>query len=147
RVFHVAGGQTCALPICLPPDLRDFSRSLPEAKLDLHFLDSEQAFHNILQGRFDLAVVTLTEEVDSRIAADIIWRDQLRFVAAPTHPLAKAETLSLADLTPYQAIMPDINTYTTRLIRALFDGQQQALDITMVTNHLDTIKMMVIVGL
>ncbi len=83
----------------------------------------------------------------SRIAADVIWRDQLRFVAARGHPLATAERLSLMDLTPYQAIMPDMNTYTTRLIRTLFDQQQQALDITMVTNHLDTIKMMVAIGL
>lgn len=131
----------------LPPYLRDYSRSYPEVKLDLHFLDSEQAFHEIIQGRFDLAVITLAEEMDSRIAADVIWRDQLRFVAAPTHPLATAERLSLMDLTPYQAIMPDMNTYTTRLIRTLFDQQQQALDITMVTNHLDTIKMMVAIGL
>lgn len=131
----------------LPPYLRDYSRSYPEVKLDLHFLDSEQAFHEIIQGRFDLAVITLAEEMDSRIAADVIWRDQLRFVAAPTHPLATAERLSLMDFTPYQAIMPDMNTYTTRLIRTLFDQQQQALDITMVTNHLDTIKMMVAIGL
>ena len=131
----------------LPPYLRDYSRSYPEVKLDLHFLDSEQAFQEIIQGRFDLAIITLAEEMDSRIAADVIWRDQLRFVAAPAHPLAKAKTLTLKDLTPYQAIMPDMNTYTTRLIRTVFDRQQQVLDITMVTNHLDTIKMMVAIGL
>jgi DNA-binding transcriptional LysR family regulator len=131
----------------LPPYLRNYSRSYPEVKLDLHFLDSEQAFQEIIQGRFDLAIITLAEEMDSRIAADVIWRDQLRFVAAPAHPLAKAKTLTLKDLTPYQAIMPDMNTYTTRLIRTVFDRQQQVLDITMVTNHLDTIKMMVAIGL
>ena len=131
----------------LPPYLRDYSRSYPEVKLDLHFLDSEQAFQEIIQGRFDLAIITLAEEMDSRIAADVIWRDQLRFVAAPAHPLDKAKTLTLKHLPPYQAIMPDMNTYTPRLIRTRFDRQQQVLDITMVTNHLDTIKMMVAIGL
>jgi DNA-binding transcriptional LysR family regulator len=131
----------------LPPYLRDFSREYPEVKLDLHFLDSEQAYHEILQGRFDLAVVTLAHDLDLRVAADVIWQDQLRFVSAPNHPLASADKLALTDLTPYQAIMPDINTYTTRLIKNLFDQQQQTLDITMVTNHLDTIKMMVGIGL
>jgi DNA-binding transcriptional LysR family regulator len=43
--------------------------------------------------------------------------------------------------------MPDINTYTTRLIKDLFDRENQSLDITMVTNHLDTIKMMLSIGL
>lgn len=131
----------------LPPYLRDFSQRYPDVKLDLHFLDSEQAYHEILQGRFDLAVITLAQEEDPRIAADIIWQDQLRFVVAKNHPLAKTQHLELADLTPYQAIMPDTNTYTTRLIKDLFDRQQQTLDITMVTNHLDTIKMMVAIGL
>lgn len=131
----------------LPPYLRDFSRQYPDVKLDLHFLDSEQAYHEILQGRFDLAIITLAQEEDARIAADMIWQDQLRFVAAPNHPLAEATQLVLKDLTPYQAIMPDTNTYTTRLIKDLFDRQQQPLEITMVTNHLDTIKMMVAIGL
>ena len=34
----------------LPPYLRDFSTRYPQVKLDLHFLDSEQAYHEILQG-------------------------------------------------------------------------------------------------
>src|SRR5690606_30278987 len=60
----------------LPPYLRDLSRSLPEAILVLRFLDSEEVFHSLLQGRFALAVDTFTDEVDSRIAAAIMWRDQ-----------------------------------------------------------------------
>lgn len=131
----------------LPPYLREYSRRYPEVKLDLHFLDSEQAYNEVLQGRFDLAVITLAQEEDKRVRADTIWTDQLRFVAAPTHPLAGKFDLSLADLTPYQAIMPDTNTYTTRLIKELFDREQQSLEITMVTNHLDTIKMMLTLGL
>lgn len=131
----------------LPRYLRDFSQLYPEVKLDLHFLDSEQAYQEILHGRFDLAVITLAQEEDSRVAADMIWQDQLRFVTAKDHPLAQGDNLTLADLTPFQAIMPDTNTYTTRLIKDLFDRQRQTLDITMVTNHLDTIKMMVAIGL
>lgn len=131
----------------LPPYLRDFSQRYPEVSLDLHFLDSEQAYHEILQSRFELAVVTLATEDDPRITADKLWEDQLRFVASPNHPLAQTPKLTLAKLTPYQAIMPDTNTYTTRLIKTLFDEQQQALKITMVTNHLDTIKMMLTIGL
>lgn len=131
----------------LPPYLRDFSRTYLDVKLDLHFLDSEQAYHEILQGRFDLAIITLAQEENVHIAADMIWRDDLHFVVAKSHPLARAKQLSLADLTPYQAIMPDTSTYTTRLIKKLFDTQQQPLEITMVTNHLDTIKMMVAIGL
>lgn len=131
----------------LPPYLRNFSRQYPDAKLDLHFLDSEQAYHEIRQGRYDLAVITLAQEQDPHIQADMIWQDELRFVVAAGHSLTQKKLLKLADLSAYQAIMPDANTYTTRLVKALFDRQQQPLEITMVTNHLDTIKMMLAIGL
>ena len=131
----------------LPPYLQAFSASYPSVKLDLHFLDSEHAYHEILQGRFDIAIITLALEQDARINSNTLWRDQLQFVAAPNHALAAQPHLQLADLSPHQAIMPDTNTYTTRLIKDLFDQQGQPLDITMVTNHLDTIKMMLSIGL
>jgi DNA-binding transcriptional LysR family regulator len=131
----------------LPPYLREFSRRYPDVKLDLHFLDSEHAYHEILLGRFDIAIITLALEQDPRIQSTEIWQDQLQFVAAPSHALAALANLRLADLSPHQAIMPDTNTYTTRLIKDLFDRENQPLDITMVTNHLDTIKMMLSIGL
>lgn len=131
----------------LPPTLRHFTERYPEVKLDLHFLDSEQAYGEVLQGRFDLGIVTLAPEADPRMAEDIIWRDQLHFVVSHNHPLAQRKSLTLADLSPWQAILPDTNTYTTRLVQALFDEQSLTLDVGMVTNHLDTLKMMVSIGL
>jgi DNA-binding transcriptional LysR family regulator len=131
----------------LPPYLRTFFNAYPSVKLDLHFLDSEQAYQETLLGHFDLAVITLAPEQDARISSNLVWQDQLKFVAAPNHPLAKKKNIRLKDLSPHQAIMPDTTTYTTQLIKKLFDQQNQPLEITMVTNHLDTIKMMLGIGL
>jgi DNA-binding transcriptional LysR family regulator len=131
----------------LPPVLREFSSLYSQVKLDLHFLDSEQAYEEILHSRYDLAVVTLSLEQDPRLETYSIWQDQLQFVAAPDHPLAAQPHLQLADLTRHQAILPDINTYTTRLVKNLFDQQNLSIDITVVTNHLESIKMMLSIGL
>ena len=131
----------------LPPVLREFSSLYSQVKLDLHFLDSEQAYEEILNSRYDLAVVTLSLEQDPRLETYSIWQDQLQFVAAPDHPLATQSHLQLADLTRHQAILPDINTYTTRLVKNLFDQQNLSIDITVVTNHLESIKMMLSIGL
>lgn len=131
----------------LPPVLREFSSQYPQVKLDLHFLDSEQAYDEILQSRYDLAVVTLSLEQDPRLKTYPIWHDQLHFVAATDHPLATQSHLQLADLTKHRAILPDINTYTTRLIKELFDRESLTIDITVVTNHLESIKMMLSIGL
>lgn len=131
----------------LPPYLREFSKQFPQVKLDLHFLDSEQAYHEILQGRFDLAIITLALEQDARLQSHNLWHDQLHFVAAPTHPLTAQSHLQLADLSQHPAIMPDTNTYTTQLVSNLFVTQNAALNIGMVSNHLDTIKMLLSIGL
>ncbi len=131
----------------LPPYLQRFSRDFPQVKLDLHFLDSELAHQEILQGHFDLALVTLALDQDSRIESIQLWEDQLEFVAAVKHPLAIRTKLKLKDLSEHEAIMPDTSTYTTRLIKTLFDQQQLNLNIAMVTNHLDAIKMMLSIGL
>lgn len=131
----------------LPPALRHFTERYPEVKLDLHFLDSEQAYEEILQGRYELGAVTLAPEAIAQVADEKIWTDELLFAAAHDHPLAEHENLQLADLSPWQAIMPDAQTYTTRLVRKLFKTHSQALEINMVTNHLDTIKMMLSIGL
>jgi DNA-binding transcriptional LysR family regulator len=131
----------------LPPVLREFSSLYSQVKLDLHFLDSEQAYDEILQGRYDLAVVTLSLEQDPRFQSYSIWHDQLHFVAAPEHPLATQPHLQLADLTQHQAILPDLNTYTTKLVKHLFDQENLPLNINMVTNHLESIKMMLSIGL
>lgn len=131
----------------LPPYLRDFSKRYPQVKLDLHFLDSEQAYHEILQGRFDIAIITLALQQDARLQSETLWHDQLHFVVAPTHALATQPNLQLADLSRYSTIMPDTSTYTTQLIKNLFDRQQLPLNIGMVSNHLDTIKMLLSIGL
>jgi DNA-binding transcriptional LysR family regulator len=131
----------------LPPYLRSFLTRYPSVNLDLHFLDSEQAYQEILQGRFDIAIITLAPNQDVRISSNPVWQDRLQFVAAPNHPLASLKKIQLSDLSPHQAIMPDTNTHTTQLIKNLFDQEGLPLDITMVTNHLDTIKMMLSIGL
>ncbi len=136
----------------LPPYLREFSTRYPQVKLDLHFLDSEQAYHEILQGRFDLAIITLALSQDARLQSHTLWHDQLHFVVAPSHSLATNNLatqshLRLADLSQFPAIMPDTNTYTTQLIKNLFDDERLPLDIGMISNHLDTIKMLLSINL
>ncbi|WP_049721991.1 LysR family transcriptional regulator [Gilvimarinus polysaccharolyticus] len=131
----------------LPAVLSEFSRAFPLVHLDLHFLDSEKALLAVEQGEFELGVITLGEYASAHIAEIPVWQDTLEFVCAANHPLALRTQIQLSDLCNYQAIAPDSNTHTTRLMQKLFDRQDLTLDVSMVTNHLDTIKMMVSIGL
>jgi DNA-binding transcriptional LysR family regulator len=131
----------------LPAHLREFTRSFPDVRLDLSFLDSEHAYEDIAQGRFDVALVTLAPEPDARFVQRQLWQDELRFVCGQRHPLAQRKSLTLRELCKHAAILPDAATYTTTLIKRLFDKQDLPLIAGMVANHLDTVKMLVSVGL
>lgn len=136
----------------LPALLKRYCEKYPNVVLDLNFLDSEKAHEAIIYGDYDLAVVTLSnqangETYNNSLIAEHVWQEQLLFVAASDHPLSHQKNLTLADLSPHPAILPDYTTYTSILIKALFDQTGTPLTINMATNHLDAIKMMVSIGL
>ncbi|WP_237065820.1 LysR family transcriptional regulator [Microbulbifer guangxiensis] len=131
----------------LPPVLREYSNRYPEVALDIDFVDSEQAYEALMAGEYELAVVTLALKEYPNLNARVVWPDPCVVVAAPDHPLAQMTTLDLPDLARYPAILPDLNTYTGRLIKREFDAQGLKLTAKLATNFLETIKMMAGVGL
>ena len=137
----------------LPPILKQFAQAYPEVTIDVDFMDSEKAYEGILQGRFEVAAITLAPESHPKIEAKTIWPDPLVFMVSEDHPLlAKSQPKqnthpTLDDLRNYPAILPGLGTYTGRMTRALFEQQNVPLPPTMTTNYLETIKMMVSIGL
>lgn len=131
----------------LPPLLRAFTRAHPQVALDIRFLDSEVAYEEILHGRAELAVITLAPETAAPVRAVKVWDDPLDFVAAPEHPLARNAQVSLADVARHPAVFPGGNTFTHHIVRRLFEGEGLTPSIAMSTNYLETIKMMVSIGL
>ena len=132
----------------LPQILRQFSDLYPNAILDIHFLDSEQAYERLLLGKIEFALITLAPTSPDGIEHHPLWHDPLHFVISPNHPLAsQQEQLNLSILSQSPAILPDLSTYTGRIIEKLFDQHQIELQTSMSSNYLETIKMMVAVGL
>ncbi len=131
----------------LPPLLRAFSRQYPQVALDIRFLDSEVAFQEVLHGRIELALITLAPQTVAPMRAVSVWDDPLDFVCAPDHPLAYLPSLSLAEVARHPAIFPDPGTFTHQIVHQLFEDAGLALNLKMTTNYLETIKMMVSVGL
>ena len=131
----------------LPPVLRRFSRQYPDVKLDIHFIDSEEAWEAVLHGDLEMGVVTLPPQPDPRLHSQAVWQDPLVFMAAPEHPLARLDRVTLETLTGYSAILPSPVTFTRRIVESLFEEQALTLNISMSTNYLETIHMMVSIGL
>lgn len=131
----------------LPPILHEFTRAYPKVALDIQFLDSEIAYEKVLHGEIELAVITLAPEVEAPVVSELIWHDPLDLVIAPEHPLTQSSQLELAQLAEYPAVFPGVNTFTHRIVSTLFELHKITPNISMSTNYMETIKMMVSIGL
>lgn len=131
----------------LPPVLKQFSLHYPEVSLDIGFKDSEAAHDDVLHGRLELAVVTLAPKAIKKIHSEEIWPDPLAFAVANDHPLASTKSPNLELLSQHPAIIPGDATYTGQLIKDMFSTHHFKLNTLMATNYLETIKMMVSIGL
>jgi DNA-binding transcriptional LysR family regulator len=131
----------------LPQVLRTYSEKYPDVVLDLHFMDSEVAHEQIVQGNLELGIITLAPVPHERLASIPIWRDELAFVCASDHPLTENDRIYIEQLPDFPAILPDMSTFTGRIVKELFADRGLTLNVTMSTNYLETIKMLISVGL
>ena len=131
----------------LPIVLRQFTTRYPNVEMDLKFIDSEQACDLIMQGKLELGVVTLPLTDPSPLKALHIWEDPLSIVVGEGHPLTKIDGLTLHGLSAHTAILPSETTFTRRLVETLFNEQDLDVNVSISTNYLETIKMMVSIGL
>ena len=131
----------------LPPLLKDYTHTHPEVRLDLRFLDSEQAYQGVLDGELEIAVVTLSPHPDPQLDVVPLWNDRLCFVCAPDHPLTRHGRLTLPDLCRYDAVLPGPMTFTRSLIESRFAAAGLSLSVGLSTNYLETLKMMASIGL
>ncbi len=131
----------------LPPILRYFNQHYPEVELDLHFMDSEEAARAVVQGRLELAVITLPRNPDPQLKVIPIWEDPMAIVAAPGHALGKERQANKQTLTRYPAILPGPGTVTRDLVLDALGPTAADIRIAMSTNYLEVLKMLAAIGL
>lgn len=134
----------------LPPVLRAYSANFPKVQLDLSFMSSEKAYQAIKLRQVELALSTLDDDllsVSEELEIVPLWHDEMLCVCANTHPLSQLKKPSLEALAGTPAILPEPDTITFKLIERVFAKEGLSLLAPMPTNYLETIKMMVSVGM
>ena len=131
----------------LPPVLRHYTAKYPEVDLDIQFMDSEEACEGVLKGELELAIATLPEKKLKNLSTEIIWHDPLGIAINNTHPMQQKKNISLKEVIQYPAILPSTGTFTRALLEQTPGLETSRLNIAMETNYLETIKMMVSIGL
>jgi len=131
----------------LPPVLRAFTHAYPEVELDLHFMDSEEACQAIEHGELELGIVTLPLDPAKTLKTYEVWPDPLDIVVNQSHPLISLDKITPKQLASYSAILPTRGTYTRQIFEHTMRKHKLELKVGLSTNYLETIKMMVSVGL
>jgi DNA-binding transcriptional LysR family regulator len=131
----------------LPPALKQFTQRNPQVRLDIRFMDSEAACQAVEQGELELGIVTLPPKPSASLTTRSVWPDPLGIVVSPDHPLAARRGVALTDVAQHPAILPAPSTYTRQIAEHAFGGLGLPLDVALSTNYLETIKMLVSVGI
>jgi len=132
----------------LAPVLRAFTRRYPDVQLDIRFEDSEEAHNLIRRAESEIAVVTLNPAGATGLTSMPLWHDPLCFTVADDHPLAGAAgRLGFAELAGARPVLPGPGTYTGRIVMDAFATAGIELRPNLVTNYLETIAMLVGIGL
>lgn len=132
----------------LGPILRRFIDENPVAKLDVKFLESEQAIESLLKREIEIALTTIPTPLNRELTANVLWKDSLKFVIANDHPLSsKKGKLRLNELAHLTAILPDKQTTTFQIIEQTFARHKIPLKRVLSVNYLETIRALVSNGI
>ncbi len=131
----------------LPKTLKQYAQQYTQVQFDIAFMDSEDACQEIEHGNYELAVVTLPLKSSKNLKLTPLWDDSLVITVSLSHPLANQKQVTLDTLAEHSAILPAVGTYTRTIIEEPIIRKQGALKIVLETNYLETIHMMVSIGL
>ncbi len=138
----------------LPPVLKHYVNEYPKVNLKLNFMNSESACLAIENAEIELAVITLPIEPADCLNIIKIWSDPMILALHNDHPLIKKQKTGkilnekdLSHLSSYPAILPEVGTYTRVLLDEYLLSFNIIPQVKLSNNYLETIKMMVSVGL
>jgi DNA-binding transcriptional LysR family regulator len=81
----------------LPPTLRAFQAELPQVRVKLHDLNTEEMLDGLRRGALQLAIlVRPTRAMLRGMHFEALERDALRLAVAPAHPFARLRSVPLA---------------------------------------------------
>lgn len=131
----------------LPRYLKQYKENYPQVTLDLKFTDSESGCKSVENGELEFAVVTLPTVTRLPLKSIPLWKDELVIVIAADHPLSKINNPGVSELLEYDAIMPEQSTFTWEIVHKKFETEKSRVKVGLTSNYLETIKMLVSVGL
>jgi DNA-binding transcriptional LysR family regulator len=109
----------------LPPTLRAFQAELPNVRVRLHDLSTEEMLSGLREGKLQLALMVKPAAAMLRgLHFTDLATDMLRFAVAPKHPLAKKREITVAEIAREPLVVYSRSDYPDyhAMLAALFAG-------------------------
>ncbi len=131
----------------LPPFLKRFRQTYPEVDIDIRFGSSSNALDSVVNGEIEMALCAINEDLSPKLREIDVWKENLVFVVAADHPLAKQENIQLSLLAKCPAVLPEQPSVTRQAVETHLSSLDQKPTVTIDAGDLETVKMMVAIGL
>src|SRR5579884_1850879 len=122
----------------LPEVFAEFKRSYENVSVNVRRLESQKVLESVIDNSVDFGVVSMPV-ADKRLTVVPIHRDELVVICAPQHALAKAKSVTTADLASYPLLVPKFGR-TREAIEAMFDEQRVTPNISMELDSSELLK-------
>jgi len=131
----------------LPPFLKGFRHAYPEVDIDIRFSNSSSALESVENGELEMALCATSGDISPKLREIDVWKENLVFVVAADHPLATEDNIDLSLLTKCPAVLPEHPSVTRQTVESHLLSHDQKPAVTIDAGDLETMKMMVAIGL
>jgi len=130
----------------LPPVVREFMTSYPQAKIDLEYSRTTRIVRDVLSGAVELGVVAFPEK---RRGLEVVTLDgdRLVLICPPAHPFARRKKISAADLQGQDFVLFERDIPTRRATDRVLRAHGVSVHRVAEFDNIETIKRAVEVGL
>lgn len=140
------GASTTACQYILPTVLREFKQSFPKCVITIDPGDHARQMELLLNNRIDLALM-LEPEGMKELAFVPLFSDEMRFLAGPAHPWARAGRVAHDNFEEETLILYNHTSYTFRLVKDYFREEGLPLTNILELGSMEAIKELVKIGL
>ena len=141
----VIGANEATCLYVLPEVFAKYCSLYPDVQLSIYRNFSYKILEKLENGTIDVGIVTMPVK-SARLKTHAIYRDQLMWMVNPQSPLAKQETVSLAEIAKQPILLPKTG-YTRRLMDKLLRPYKAQLQVPMELPSVGMIKSFVAAGL
>jgi DNA-binding transcriptional LysR family regulator len=128
----------------LPEVFAQFKRDYPNVSVSIKRSDYAKILESILENSVDFGVVSLPVN-DNRLEAQLVHRDHLVVITAPSHPIAARKTVTVAEVAAYPLVLPKVG-HTRDALDALFYDHHVKPKVAMELDSSELLKRFVAAG-